>query len=93
MSSPERDRDASVTHYMLACCAPNSECVCIHLKTSVEKFYMLCLMTRKLFTFAKQECMEENPDSITFQEVLTPGQLYLMFLKVTSSCLKFQACV
>lgn len=40
-------------------------------------------MTRKLFTFAKQECMEENPDSITFQEVLTPGQLYLMFLKVT----------
>lgn len=72
---------------MLACCAPNSECVCIHLKTNVEKFYLLCLMTRKLFTFAKQECMEENPDSITFQEVLTPGQLYLMFLKVTSSCL------
>lgn len=75
------------SHYMLAFCAPNSECVCIHLKTSVEKFYLLCLMTRKLFTFAKQECMEENPDSITFQEVLTPGQLYLMFLKVTSSCL------
>lgn len=43
---------------------------------------MLCLMTRKLFSFAKQECMEENPDSITCQEVLTPGQLYLMFLKV-----------
>lgn len=42
-------------------------------------------MTRKLFTFAKQECMEENPDSITFQEVLTPGQLYLMFLKVTAA--------
>lgn len=70
---------------MLACCVPNSECVCIHLKTNVEKFYLLCLMTRKLFTFAKQECMEENPDSITFQEVLTPGQLYLMFLKVPPS--------
>lgn len=52
----------------------------------MEKFYLLCLMTRKLFTFAKQECMEENPDSITFQEVLTPGQLYLMFLKVTAAC-------
>lgn len=60
-----------------------SECICIHLKSDVEKFYLLCLMTRKLFTYAKQECMEENPDSITCQEVLTPGQLYLMFLKVT----------
>lgn len=59
-----------------------SECICIHLKSDVEKFYLLCLMTRKLFTFAKQECMEENPDSIVCQEVLTPGQLYLMFLKV-----------
>ncbi|CAF89806.1 unnamed protein product, partial [Tetraodon nigroviridis] len=57
------------------------DCICIHLKSDAEKFNLLCLMTRKLFTFAKQECMEENPDSITFQEVLTPGQLYLMFLK------------
>lgn len=61
----------------------SSECICIHLKSDVEKFYLLCLMTRKLFTYAKQECMEENPDSITCQEVLTPGQLYLMFLKVS----------
>ncbi|KAM9365251.1 DNA-directed RNA polymerase I subunit RPA2 [Pholidichthys leucotaenia] len=57
------------------------ECICIHLKSCLEKFYLLCLMTRKLFTYAKQECMEENPDSIMCQEVLTPGQLYLMFLK------------
>ncbi|XP_066535596.1 DNA-directed RNA polymerase I subunit RPA2 [Hoplias malabaricus] len=57
------------------------ECLCIHLKSDVEKFYMLCLMTRKLFAFAKQECQEENPDSLMCQEVLTPGQLYLMFLK------------
>ncbi|XP_062852272.1 DNA-directed RNA polymerase I subunit RPA2 [Trichomycterus rosablanca] len=57
------------------------ECLCIHLKSDAEKFYMLCLMTRKLFAFAKQECMEENPDSLMCQEILTPGQLYLMFLK------------
>ncbi|XP_053477690.1 DNA-directed RNA polymerase I subunit RPA2 [Ictalurus furcatus] len=57
------------------------ECLCIHLKSDNEKFYMLCLMTKKLFAFAKQECMEENPDSLMCQEVLTPGQLYLMFLK------------
>nr|XP_048698267.1 DNA-directed RNA polymerase I subunit RPA2 isoform X1 [Caretta caretta] len=57
------------------------QCICIHLKTKTEKFYLLCLMTRKLFAFAKEECMEENPDSLMNQEVLTPGQLYLMFLK------------
>ncbi|KAL7889768.1 hypothetical protein AOLI_G00020260 [Acnodon oligacanthus] len=57
------------------------ECLCIHLKSDVEKFYMLCLMTRKLFAFAKGECQEENADSLMCQEVLTPGQLYLMFLK------------
>lgn len=62
-----------------------SECLCIQLKTDAEKFYMLCLMTRKLFSFAKQECMEENPDSLMCQEVLTPGQLYLMFMKVSSA--------
>lgn len=83
MRRSDRTRDAHAAPFN-ACCVPTSECVCIHLKTNAEKFYLLCLMTRKLFAFAKQECMEENPDSITFQEVLTPGQLYLMFLKVTS---------
>ncbi|KAM4771715.1 DNA-directed RNA polymerase I subunit RPA2 isoform 1-T1 [Rhinophrynus dorsalis] len=58
-----------------------SRCICIHLKSNVEKFYMLCMMTRKLFTFAKEECMEENPDSLMNQEVVTPGQFLLMFLK------------
>ncbi|XP_075452458.1 DNA-directed RNA polymerase I subunit RPA2 [Ascaphus truei] len=58
-----------------------NQCICIHLKSNTEKFYMLCFMTRKLFTFAKEECMEENPDSLMNQEVLTPGQLFLMFLK------------
>ncbi|XP_056423537.1 DNA-directed RNA polymerase I subunit RPA2 [Hyla sarda] len=57
------------------------QCICIHLKTNVEKFYALCYMTRKLFAFAKDECMEESPDSLMTQEVLTPGQLLLMFLK------------
>ncbi|XP_069351215.1 DNA-directed RNA polymerase I subunit RPA2 isoform X1 [Eulemur rufifrons] len=58
-----------------------NQCICIHLKSNTEKFYMLCLMTRKLFALAKGACMEDNPDSIVNQEVLTPGQLFLMFLK------------
>lgn len=75
MNLPEWYTDEQCANLLL------DECICVHLKSDMEKFYLLCLMTRKLFTYAKQECMEENPDSITFQEVLTPGQLYLMFLK------------
>ncbi|XP_034464852.1 DNA-directed RNA polymerase I subunit RPA2 [Hippoglossus hippoglossus] len=75
MNLPEWYTNEQCANYLM------EECICIHLKSDVEKFYLLCLMTRKLFTFAKQECMEENPDSIMCQEVLTPGQLYLMFLK------------
>nr|KAF6448392.1 RNA polymerase I subunit B [Rousettus aegyptiacus] len=58
-----------------------NQCICIHLKSNTEKFYVLCFMTRKLFALARGECMEENPDSLVNQEVLTPGQLFLMFLK------------
>ncbi|XP_029962252.1 DNA-directed RNA polymerase I subunit RPA2 [Salarias fasciatus] len=75
MNLPEWYTDEECANFLL------SECICIHLKSNVEKFYLLCLITRKLFSFAKQECMEENCDSIMCQEVLTPGQLYLMFLK------------
>ncbi|KAF7669894.1 hypothetical protein LDENG_00115350 [Lucifuga dentata] len=75
MNLPEWYTNEQCANFLL------DECICIHLKSDLEKFYLLCLMTRKLFTFAKQECMEENPDSIMCQEVLTAGQLYLMFLK------------
>lgn len=65
-------------------CFSFSQCICIHLKSDTEKFYLLCLMTRKLFALARGECMEDNPDSLVNQEVLTPGQLFLMFLKVSA---------
>ncbi|XP_069811491.1 DNA-directed RNA polymerase I subunit RPA2 [Dendropsophus ebraccatus] len=72
---PEWYSDEQVAEILL------EQCICIHLKTNVEKFHALCYMTRKLFAFAKDECMEESPDSLMTQEVLTPGQLLLMFLK------------
>uniref|UniRef100_A0A8C8SUU6 DNA-directed RNA polymerase subunit beta n=1 Tax=Pelusios castaneus TaxID=367368 RepID=A0A8C8SUU6_9SAUR len=75
LNLPEWYSNEQVAEFLL------DQCICIHLKTKTEKFYLLCLMTRKLFAFAKEECMEENPDSLMNQEVLTPGQLYLMFLK------------
>ncbi|XP_027863285.1 DNA-directed RNA polymerase I subunit RPA2 isoform X1 [Xiphophorus couchianus] len=75
LSVPEWYTNEQCANFLL------NECLCIHLKSDLEKFYLLCFSTRKLFSFAKQECMEENPDSLMCQEVLTPGQLYLMFLK------------
>ena len=68
---------------ILVVSALTRECICIHLKSNVEKFYLLCMMTRKLFTFAKQECTDENLDSLMTQEALTPGQLYIRFLKAS----------
>ncbi|XP_037663578.1 DNA-directed RNA polymerase I subunit RPA2 isoform X2 [Choloepus didactylus] len=75
LSLPEWYPDMQAAEFLF------NQCICIHLKSNTEKFYVLCLMTRKLFALAKGECMEENPDSLMNQEVLTPGQLFLMFLK------------
>ncbi|XP_049584732.1 DNA-directed RNA polymerase I subunit RPA2 [Syngnathus scovelli] len=75
LNLPEWYTDRQCADFLL------DECICIHLRTGMEKFRLLCLMCRKLFSFAKQESLEENPDGIACQEVLTPGQLYLMFLK------------
>ncbi|KAG9484200.1 hypothetical protein GDO78_009880 [Eleutherodactylus coqui] len=72
---PDWYTDEQVAEFLL------ERCICIHLKTNVEKLCMLGYMTRKLFAHAKNECMEDNPDSLMTQEVLTPGQLLLMFLK------------
>ncbi|KAM9316988.1 LOW QUALITY PROTEIN: DNA-directed RNA polymerase I subunit RPA2 [Gastrophryne carolinensis] len=72
---PDWYTDEQVAEFLL------ENCICIHLKSNLEKFYLLCYMTRKLFAFAKEQCMEENPDSLMTHEVMTPGQLLLMFLK------------
>ncbi|OAF69426.1 RNA polymerase I subunit 2, partial [Intoshia linei] len=57
------------------------KCVAIHLTNNEEKFNLLCFMVRKLFVFINGKCANENPDNIMFQEVLTPGRLYMMFLR------------
>ncbi|XP_038607408.1 DNA-directed RNA polymerase I subunit RPA2 [Tachyglossus aculeatus] len=75
LNLPEWYRSEQAAEFLL------NQCICIHLKSNTEKFYLLCLMTRKLFALAKEECMEESSDSLMNQEVLTPGQLFLMFLK------------
>ena len=39
-------------------------------------------MARKLFAFAQDKCAEESADNPMLQEVLLPGHLYNMCLKV-----------
>lgn len=63
-------------------CTYSRECICIHLENNQDKFNCLVYMTRKLFAHAKYECCAESADNPANQEVLLPGHLYLMVLKV-----------
>lgn len=36
--------------------------------------------------------MDDNPDSLVNQEVLSPGQLFLMFLKVSARAVRGPLC-
>ena len=41
-------------------------------------------MTRKLYSFAGGECASESADNPMFHEVLLPGHLYQMLMKVNT---------
>ncbi|XP_076461526.1 DNA-directed RNA polymerase I subunit RPA2-like [Babylonia areolata] len=58
-----------------------SECVCVHLASSRDRFNMMVYMGRKLLSFAKGECCEESADNPMNQELLLSGHLVLMVLK------------
>ena len=49
-------------------------------------------MTKKLFSFAKGECAAESGDSPMVQEILLPGHLYQMVLKVAQYISTFCVC-
>ena len=48
---------------------------------SNDKFKMLLFMIRKLYCLVNGECVADNPDAISSQEVLLPGFLYGMIIK------------
>ncbi|XP_045611530.1 DNA-directed RNA polymerase I subunit RPA2 isoform X2 [Procambarus clarkii] len=72
---PEWSTDVEICEYLL------NQCVLIHLKTNLEKFDTLCLMTRKLYSFVSGECKAESPDAVSMQEVVLGGHTYLQLLK------------
>ncbi len=61
-----------------------SEYVLVHLEDDGDKAACLCLMVRKLFAFVSGKCCVDNADAPANQELLLPGHLYLMVLKVLS---------
>ncbi|KAF9238805.1 hypothetical protein BU15DRAFT_88248 [Melanogaster broomeanus] len=55
--------------------------VLVHLSEPRDKFRMLVVMLRKLYSLVSGSCCADNPDSPQFQEVLLPGYLYGMIIK------------
>ncbi|PAA58828.1 hypothetical protein BOX15_Mlig032808g2 [Macrostomum lignano] len=55
--------------------------VLTHCESDADKFYLLCLMLRKLHASVRGLCAVESNDSLMFQELLLPGHLYLQVLR------------
>ena len=48
----------------------------VHCSLYKDKFNALCLMIEKLYAFVAGECLGDNLDSVSNQEVLLGGHLY-----------------
>ncbi|KAF4528628.1 hypothetical protein B566_EDAN009232 [Ephemera danica] len=54
--------------------------ILIHLPDPADKFHFLCLMSRKLYSFARSKCKQESTDTVMMQEVQLGGFLYLQYI-------------
>ena len=50
---------------------------------NTQKFNLMIHMIQKLYALAQGTIKQDNPDALHAQEILLPGHLYLMILKVT----------
>ena len=48
----------------------------VHCESFKDKFNTMCLMIEKLYSFVGGECLEDNLDSVSNQEVMLGGHLY-----------------
>ena len=55
--------------------------VFIHLDSDDDKFALLLEMLHKLYALVNLQCCEDNPDALTFHEILLPGQLLLKLFR------------
>ena len=54
--------------------------IAVHVDDFLSKHDVLVLMARKLCCFARNECCEDNIDSLGYQELLLPGHLLSAFV-------------
>ena len=57
-------------------------CVAIHLDRPADKFSLVGVMLKKLFTLVQKKCVVEGADSLMMHEIVLGGHLYLQLLKV-----------
>ncbi|KAF8794435.1 DNA-directed RNA polymerase I subunit RPA2 like protein [Argiope bruennichi] len=55
--------------------------VFIHLDKNEEKFQLFCFCICKLFALARNQCISDDLDNPVFNEILSPGQIYLLAVK------------
>ncbi|CAG0884695.1 unnamed protein product [Darwinula stevensoni] len=72
---PESKPDEDVADFLI------DECVLVHLNTRQDKFRLLVLMTKKLFSYVSNGCSPESPDSPMMWEVCLAGHVILQALK------------
>lgn len=53
----------------------------IHLDDGRDKLCLAYQMIAKLYALVNGQCVEDNPDALTHQEVLLPGHLLLKFMR------------
>jgi len=53
----------------------------IHLDEGQDKLCIAYQMIAKLYALVNAQCVEDNPDALTHQEVLLPGHLLLKFMR------------
>ncbi|XP_011500009.1 PREDICTED: DNA-directed RNA polymerase I subunit RPA2 [Ceratosolen solmsi marchali] len=72
---PANATDSEICDFLI------KHCIAIHLDNAIQKFYLLCFMTKKLFALANNKCAIEGVDAIMMQECLLGGHLYLQVVK------------
>ncbi|XP_034705025.1 DNA-directed RNA polymerase I subunit 2-like isoform X2 [Vitis riparia] len=68
--------------YSIVADAVLREYIFVHLDNNYDKFNLLIFMVQKLFSLIDQTSVPDNPDVLQNQEVLLPGHLITIYLKV-----------
>ena len=74
------DASETKTDYEVGCDLI-SENIFIHLDEGRDKIALAYQMISKLYALVNGQCVEDNPDALTHQEVLLPGHLLLKFMR------------